>query len=386
MQIKKLSHSELIAWLRLIRTTNIGPVTFMAFLKVYKTPENALKHLPTLIKNSGISKKISKIYTLEEAEQELKNAEAIGAKVIAACEHDYPENLRNIPDFPPIITALGDISLLKKNMIAIVGGRNSSINGRNFANKLACDLSQAGFITISGLASGIDTAVNSIIFQGYPTIAVIAAGIDVVYPQENLNLYKKIIENGGLVITELPLSTKPKPQYFPQRNRIISGLSLGVVLVEASKHSGSLITANFALEQSKEVFAVPGPPLDSRCSGSNNLIKKGAKLVESVDDVIDGINFNCSNRPIQNSLFDHSIDYNNDECETYIDVANTEIQRAKTAILSCIDSMPIDIDEIIAVSGIRTEVILVALLELELAQRIERYPGNKIALIFNYKN
>ncbi|GHM58711.1 MAG: DNA processing protein DprA [Candidatus Mesenet longicola] len=379
MQIKQLSHDELIAWLRLIRTVNIGPVTFFAFLKVYKTPKNVLEHLPTLISNSGANNKISKICTIEEAEKELESVKAIGAKVIAACEPDYPESLRKIADFPPIITVLGDISLLKKNIIAIVGGRNSSINGRNFANKLAYDLSQAGFITISGLASGIDTAVNSIIFQNHPTIAVTAAGIDVVYPKENLHLYNKIAENNGLIITELPFSTKPKPQYFPQRNRIISGLSLGIVLIEASKRSGSLITANFALEQNKEVFAVPGSPLDPRCGGSNNLIKKGAKLVESVDDIIDGIHFSCT---IQNSLFDDATNYGNDE---YADVTDTEVQKAKAIVLSCIDSMPTDIDEIIAVSGVRTEIVLVALLELELAQKIERYPGNKVALVFDCK-
>lgn len=379
MQIKQLSHDELIAWLRLIRTTNIGSVTFFAFLKVYKTPKNALEHLPTLINNSGANKKISKICTVEEAEKELESAKAIGAKIIAACEPDYPESLRKIADFPPVITALGDVSLLKKNMIAIVGGRNSSINGRNFANKLAYDLSQAGFITISGLASGIDTAVNSIIFQNYPTVAVTAAGIDVVYPKENLQLYNEIAENNGLIITELPFSTKPKPQYFPQRNRIISGLSLGVVLIEASERSGSLITANFALEQNKEVFAVPGSPLDPRCSGSNNLIKRGAKLVSSVDDIIDGIRFSCV---IQNSLFDCSNDYGIDE---YVDVTDVEVQKAKTTVLSCIDSMPTDIDEIIAVSKIPTEVVLVTLLELELAGKIERYPGNKVTLVFDCK-
>ncbi|WP_339046245.1 DNA-processing protein DprA [Candidatus Mesenet endosymbiont of Agriotes lineatus] len=379
MQIKQLSHDELIAWLRLIRTVNIGPVTFFAFLKVYKTPKNVLEHLPTLISNSGTNNKISKICTVEEAEKELESAKAIGAKIIAACEPDYPESLRKIADFPPVITVLGDVSLLKKNIISIVGGRNSSINGRNFANKLAYDLSQAGFITVSGLASGIDTAVNSMIFQNHSTIAVTAAGIDVVYPKENLQLYNKIAESNGLIVTELPFSTKPKPQYFPQRNRIISGLSLGVVLIEASKRSGSLITANFALEQNKEVFAVPGSPLDPRCGGSNNLIKKGAKLVESVDDIIDGIRFGCT---IQNSLFDDATNYGNDE---YVDVTDTEVQKAKAAVLSCIDSIPTDIDEIIAVSGMRTEIVLVALLELELAQKIERYPGNKVALVFDCK-
>ncbi|XP_017474227.1 PREDICTED: protein smf-like [Rhagoletis zephyria] len=296
--------------------------------------------------------------------------EKTGAKIIPACDPDYPGLLRNILDCPPVIAALGDTSLLNQEMIAIIGGRNSSINGRKFANKLALDLSEAGFITVSGLAKGIDTAANSVIYKNYPTIAVVASGIDVVYPRENIDLYEQIVKNGGLVITELPFATKPKPQYFPQRNRIISGLSLGVVVVEASRHSGSLITANFALNQGREVFAVSGFPLDLRCSGSNYLIKNGAKLVESVDDIIESFRFNLPQS--QRNLFN-----------IVAHPEQEELQQAKSIIVNHINSVPINVDELILESGLSPDMALMALLELEMENKIERSPGNKISFVFN---
>lgn len=262
------------------------------------------------------------------------------------------------------------MSLLSREIIAIIGGRNSSVNGRNFASKLALDLSEAGFIVVSGLARGIDTAANSVIYKSHPTIAVTASGIDVVYPRKNSDLYKKITEDGGLVITELPFSTKPKPQYFPQRNRIISGLSLGVTVIEASKSSGSLITANFAFDQGREVFAVSGFPLDLRSSGSNYLIKNGAKLIESADDIIEGIRFSLP--PRQKSLFD--VEHVNQKQE--------KLQQAKSVIVNHINSVPIDIDELILTSGPSTNLALMALLELELESKIERSPGNKVSIVF----
>ncbi len=280
MKINKLNNEELEIWLSLART--VGPVKFFSVLRACGSLDEVLKYL---------NKLTNKDYGIQSAKEEIKNAEKIGAKIIPTCNPDYPDILRNISGCPPVITTLGDVSLLSREIIAIIGGRNSSMNGRNFANKLALDLSEAGFVIVSGLAKGIDTAANSVIYKNHPTIAVTASGIDVVYPRENLDLYKRITENGGLVITELPFATKPKPQYFPQRNRIISGLSLGVVVIEASKNSDSLITADFALNQGREVFAVSGFPLDSRCSGSNYLIKNGAKLIEAADDIIESIRF-----------------------------------------------------------------------------------------------
>lgn len=358
MKINKLNNEELEIWLSLART--VGPVKFFSILRACGSLDEVLKYLNELA---------NKDYGIKNVQEEIKNAEKIGAKIIPVCDPDYPDILRNIPSCPPVITTLGDISLLSREIIAIIGGRNSSINGRNFANKLALDLSEVGFIVISGLARGIDTAANSVIYKNHPTIAVTASGIDVVYPRENFDLYKRITENGGLVITELPFATKPKPQYFPQRNRIISGLSLGVVVIEASKKSGFLITADFALNQGREVFAVSGFPLDSRCSGSNYLIKNGAKLVESADDIVESVRFSL---PLQQkNLFD-----------TVADQKQEKLQQAKSVIVDHINSVPVDIDELILASGLSTNIALMALLELETENKIERSPGNKISLIF----
>lgn len=366
MKIDKLNNKELAIWVSLART--VGPTKFFNLLRASGSLNNAFEYFSRLDSK--------KVYGIQDAQKEIDHTEKIGAKIIPACDPNYPNFLRNILDCPPIITVLGNISLLNREIIAVIGGRNSSINGRNFANKLALDLSEAGFVTVSGLAKGIDTAANSVIYKNHPTIAVMASGVDIVYPKENLALYKKIIENGGLVITELPLTTQPKPQYFPQRNRIISGLSLGVVVVEASKHSGSLTTANFALNQGRDVFAVPGFPLDSRYGGSNYLIKNGAKLVESADDIIESIKFNLP--PHQKSFFDiHALDLSEK------DIKQEKLQRAKSVIVDYINSVPVDVDELILASGLSTNTALMALLELELENKIERSPGNKISLIFN---
>lgn len=227
MKIDRLNAEELKIWVSLSRT--LGATKFFNLIQIHGSLNSASQHLHRL--------DTKKVYSIQSAEKEIESTENIGGKIIPACDPDYPSFLRNISNYPPVITALGNISLLNREIIAIIGGRNSSMNGRNFAHKLAIDLSKSGFITVSGLARGIDTAVNNVIYQDHPTIAVIASGIDVVYPRENLDLYTQIIENGGLVITELPFSTQPKPLYFPQRNRIISGLSLGVVVFESRKRS-----------------------------------------------------------------------------------------------------------------------------------------------------
>ncbi|MBV0900055.1 MAG: DNA-processing protein DprA [Wolbachia endosymbiont of Fragariocoptes setiger] len=368
-KVSKLNNEELAMWLSLART--LGGTKFFNLLKVSKTLDKAFQYFRRL--------QHKKIYSIDDAYEEIINVSRIEARIIPACDPDYPEFLKSIVSYPPTITVLGDISILKSEIIAIVGGRNSSINGRNFSNKLALDLSESGFVVVSGLARGIDTAANSVIYNNYPTIGVIASGIDIVYPRENLYLYEKIAKNGGLIVSELPFATKPKPQFFPQRNRIISGLSLGVVVIEASKRSGSLITANFALNQGKEVFAVSGFPLDYRCSGSNYLIKNGAKLVESADDIIESIRFN---------LPQHQKKYFNTEatCDLNLnieDIPHKKLQQVKSCVLKHINSVPTNVDDLILASGLPTNIALIALLELELENKIERFPGNKISLIFN---
>ncbi|AHX03925.1 DNA protecting protein DprA [Ehrlichia chaffeensis str. Heartland] len=369
---KELSHQELISCLRVIRTPNIGPSTFHALIKLYKTCQHILEVLPNLIKKSKINNKIHNICSIEAAELEIENTTKIGGKIITVFDEDYPEILRNIHDYPPVITVLGDSSLLKEKTIGIVGSRNPSINGKNFAYKLSYELANSGFVIASGLAKGIDKSAHSIIYQQLPTIAVMASGVNIVYPQENIHLYNTIVDKGGLIITEFPFSTLPRAQLFPQRNRIISGLSLGVVIVEASIQSGSLITANFALEQNREVFAVPGSPLDHRCRGSNSLIKNGAKLVEFTHDITESLQFNNNKPYIQQSIFDNT---------TKSDNNLFEINNAKDTILQYITHSPTEIEEIIASTNLNISSILIALIELEAAQKIERFPNNKVALM-----
>ncbi|AHC39046.1 DNA-processing protein DprA [Ehrlichia muris] len=373
MQTKKeLSNQELISCLRLIRTQNIGPSTFYALIKLYKTCQHTLEVLPSLIKKSRINNKIDNICSTEVAELEIENTSKIGGKIITAFDEDYPEILRNIHDYPPVLTVLGNSLLLKEKIIGIVGSRNPSINGKTFAYKLSYELANSGFVIVSGLARGIDKSAHDIISHQLPTIAVMASGINIVYPQENTHLYNTIIDKGGLIITEFPFSTLPRAQLFPQRNRIISGLSLGVVVVEASIQSGSLITANFALEQNREVFAVPGSPLDHRCRGSNSLIKNGAKLVESTSDIIESLKFNSYKPHAQYPLFDNITKSSNNF---------HEINNAKDMILQYITHSPTEIEEIIEFTNLNISSILTALVELEASKKIERFPNNKVALV-----
>src|SRR6201999_1610 len=219
-----------------------------------------------------------------EIRREVERTERIGARYIAACEPDYPESLAAIEDAPPVMVAGRNLELLERPTVAIVGARNASMNGRKMAARLAADLGEAGFVVVSGLARGIDTEAHKAALA-HGTIAVVAGGIDVVYPPENRDLQARIFDQ-HCIVAEAPLGTEPMARHFPRRNRIISGLAPGVVLVEAAKNSGSLITARMALEQGREVFAVPGSPLDPRAQCTNGLIRDGATLTETADDVL----------------------------------------------------------------------------------------------------
>ncbi|HET8726215.1 MAG TPA: DNA-processing protein DprA, partial [Alphaproteobacteria bacterium] len=281
--IRPLSAAERLDWLRLIRTENIGPVTFRQLLGRFGDAAAALDALPDLVRRGG--RRNVRICPPAEAERELAALDRLGVRLIGFAEPDYPDWLGQIDDAPPLLTLRGRADLLAGRSIGIVGARNASINGRRFAERLARDLGAAGIIVTSGFAPGIDAATHE---GALPTgtIAVLAGGIDVVYPSEHQALYDRIAEAGALV-AECPLGTQPQARHFPRRNRIISGLSQGVLVVEAARRSGSLITARFAAEQGREVFAVPGFPLDPRAQGCNDLIRNGATLVQSADDVLE---------------------------------------------------------------------------------------------------
>lgn len=366
-----LSFDEKIEWIRLSRTEPIGPITFFQLIQRYGNAKKALEILPE-IASKGFFKKKLKIFTVAEAHHELEAHHKIKAELVAFSEPDYPEILRHIPDPPPLISLLGNRSILEKQALAIVGARNASLNGCHFAKKLATELGAYGYQIVSGLARGIDTAAHQGALNS-GTVAVLAGGIDHIYPLENQTLYHKIVEQ-GLIIAETPLGTAPQASFFPRRNRIISGLSLGVIIIEAAKQSGSLVTSRFALEQGREVFAVPGSPLDPRSYGANMLIRQGATLIQNVDDVISVVENLSKMTPHLNLLRKKS----KTQEKSFLDEKKgTKIQQDLLDLLSI---SPIGVDEIIRECHFSTAEVMLALLELELEGRIDRHPGSQISL------
>ena len=311
-------------WLRLIRSEKVGPITFWQLLNRYGTAEQALNALSNLIKQGNHKHRLA---SETEVEKELKAHHKSGFTLLPAYDPAFPQMLRTLPDCPPFISVYGQLNILNQPTLAIVGARNSSLNGRQFAERMAVDLSKAGWKIASGLARGIDRFAH----QGalpHGTIAVIAGGVDIIYPPEHKDLYHAIAKTGA-VISEMPLSFFPGASHFPRRNRLISGLSRGVIIIEAAMKSGSLITARTALEQGRELFAVPGSPLDPRCRGTNNLIRQGAGLVESADDVLSMMDGPCvpglrddATKPFTQPL---ELDWNTLEADVFQDLSPTPI-------------------------------------------------------------
>lgn len=367
---------ETIDILRLIRSENVGPKTFLSLIKIFGNAKAALENIGEFSVRGGRSKPI-KAFSQSDAEKELDLLTRNNAKIISYKSPEYSNLLLQIPDLPPILSYKGNIDLLThQKCVAIVGARNASVNGRFFAGRLAKELSEQGYITTSGFARGIDTAVHHAAPK--QTIAVLAGGIDHIYPPENERLYQQLVDNGGLIIAELPVGTSPLGQHFPQRNRLISGLSLGTVIIEASLKSGSLITARYALEQNREVFAVPGFPLDPRCQGTNKLIKDGAYLVESVQDIVT----NLPNYEMFKKLLEDSASSGNNFKplgSEYISQISDNMSKQVTELLS---STPVDFNCLVQQTNLPLQIVYTILLELELAGNIIRYPGNKIALAY----
>ncbi|MGC0371732.1 MAG: hypothetical protein DGJ47_000432 [Rickettsiaceae bacterium] len=365
---------DIISILRLIRSENVGPKTFFNLVKLFGSAKIALDNVADFAKKGGRAKPI-KIFAKSAAEKEIDLLVKHGANLITYKDNQYSELLKQTSGFPPILSYKGDISLLnsRKN-VAIVGARNSSINSRSFAGNIAKDLVSNDFVTVSGLARGVDTAVHQASTRR--TIAVIAGGIDHIYPLENKKLFETIAQE-GLIIAELPVGSSPLAQHFPQRNRIIAGMSVATVVIEAGLKSGSLITANFALDFNREVFAVPGFPLDPRCMGSNKLIKDGAYLLESSEDLIENI---PSFEKMQKSLFENS---DNNNFDFPAGVGNMNIANSdRKLILESLSSSPVSIEQITSETNLPLSVIYVICLELELAGRVMRQAGNKISLIY----
>ncbi len=304
--------------------------------------------------------------SLDEIDREISSTTKCGGTIIACGEPDFPPALAALDAPPPLITALGNIKFLQRDIVAVVGARNASALGQRFARELAHDLGAAGMIVASGLARGIDTAAHKGSLQS-GTIAVMAGGIDVVYPPENQALHKEIAER-GVIVTEMPFGLQPTAQHFPRRNRIISGLSRGVVVVEATLNSGSLITARLAGEQGRDVFAVPGSPLDPRAKGTNGLLRQGAILTESAEDVL------ASLRP-------HQLSPLHEKPRTLpASSAPQNTDALQNEILRRLGPAPVEIDELVRLLGASPADMSAALLDLEFAGSLTRHPGQKVSL------
>lgn len=361
-----ISEQERINWIRLARSENIGKSTFFRLLDLFGSTQNALEKISEQAFQGGLGRKI-KVFKESDAEKELKNSHKFGAKILLFCEESYPRLLREIPDPAPIITVKGKVEFLNQYGVAVVGPRNASFNGSAFARKIASDLGDNSLIVTSGLAKGIDAAAHSAALES-GTIAVIAGGIDHIYPSENAELYHKISKQ-GLIVSETPFAVPPKGGNFIQRNRIISGLSLGVVVVEAGLRSGSLTTARFAAEQGREVFSVPGSPFDPRCHGTNRLIKEGARLTESIDDILAEI-LNMKN------LFDKVGILEEPEMAEFIAPApripsEDDIKKVREEIIAKLSFVPISIEEIIQELKVPPRLVNIAVIQLELADKAE---------------
>jgi DNA processing protein len=392
----KLTDVQRLDHLRLARSEGIGPVTCRQLLERFGSAKAALAALPELAKRGGQRRQIVPC-SQARAEDEIAALNKLGAHYIIMGEPDYPVALAAIEDAPPIITWRGRIALLDQPCIALVGARNASANGRKIAQDMARDLATAGCAVVSGLARGIDSAAHQGALQAQDqsaeisggTIAVIAGGIDVLYPPENGALFDRLGRD-GLVIAELPPGTEPLARFFPRRNRIISGLSQAVVVIEAALRSGSLITARLALDQGREVMAVPGSPLDPRCRGSNQLIREGALLVEDAGQVLEvteagllqpGIDRSKSSLrdPVNISVTSPTVTM--DAIQSIENASENDDERVRRAVLSQLGPSPVGVDELQRQCQCSGPALGLVLLELDLAGRLERHPGNRVSLI-----
>ena len=363
----ELTEAERLDRLRLIRSENVGPRTFRSLLNHFGSAGAALARLPELTRSGGASRRM-RICSEDEARYELTASQKLGVKLLAPEEAGYPQRLATIDDAPPLLGVRGAHEALMRPMIAIVGSRNASAAGLKFAGQLARELGEAGFVVISGLARGIDqSAHRASVMSG--TVAVLAGGHDRIYPPEHQELLAEILHADGAAISEMPVGHEPRARDFPRRNRLISGSALGVVVIEAAQRSGSLITARMAAEQGREVFAVPGSPLDPRASGTNHLIKQGATLVTEATDVIQAVEPIMA-RPLTCPLEEPEGDW--PQADPQAD------ERAR--ITALLGPTPVSIDDLIRLAGAPPGVVRTVLLELELAGRLERQGGGLVSL------
>jgi len=346
-----------------LRTPGIGPVTYRQLIMRFGTPAAALAAVPDLARRGGGT--TPALRTVADAEREISRVDKLGAKWLVLGQGLYPRLLAELEDAPPLLIAKGNLNLLDRQAVAIVGARNASAAACRFARGLAHDLGRQELVVVSGLARGIDSAAHDGALSS-GTIGVIAGGIDIFYPPENQERQKALCEC-GLVLAEMPPGTEPRARHFPYRNRIIAGMSSGTIVVEAAPRSGSLITARLAAEAGREVMAVPGSPLDPRAQGCNQLIRDGATLVQNAADVVEAIRPFASQVRSPPSSFEAASEHLNGD-------------DAIGLVEELLGPSPVPIDEIIRLSGAPSGAVQLALLELDLAGRLERHAGGKVSL------
>lgn len=405
-----LTDNQRLQWLQLIRSENVGAVTFINLIEHFGSASKALSALPELSKRGGSGKPI-RIASKDDAERELELATKLGVRFIGLGEPDYPPYLRAIETPPPLICVKGNCDLFFSPSVGIVGSRNASAQGKKLTMLFAKQLGDMGFATVSGLARGIDTCAHHASLDS-GTIAVMAGGIDHIYPVENTLLYHKILDKGGAIVSEMPIGWQPRAQDFPRRNRIIAGLSLGILVCEAAIRSGSLITARLAAELGRLVFSIPGSPLDPRAQGTNNLIKDGALLVTRPEDLAETLTplFPRSDDN-QMSLFenietndflwspDPSFEEKSDNAQhswaqhsgaQHSEAQDSEAQHSEHAndddrdkVVSALSSTPIDVETLSLYSGVPIDKIYLILVELDLAGKLVRHNGGGVSLNIN---
>ncbi len=392
-----LTDSQRLSWLRLIRCEGIGPRTFRALFDRYGSASAVIDALPDIAGRSGRTLRIA---TQAEAEREMELARRLGVRFIALGEAEYPKALRAIDSAPPLIGVRGNAAVLAMPMVGIVGSRNASAIGLKFTETLARDLGQAGFAIVSGLARGIDTRAH-MASLAFGTVAVLAGGHDRVYPAENEKLLAALLERGA-ALSEMAMGQEPRGRDFPRRNRIVSGLSLGVVVVEAARKSGSLITARFALEQGREVFAVPGSPLDPRAEGTNDLIRQGATLCADASHVVNVLAPLVGTDPMRGHMEEtyRRDDADNEplwdelelpgvapapfaEADAVVYEASfpENLDEPVARVLRFLGTAPVPVDDLVRASGLPVREVQSALLDLELGGRLARHGGNAVSLV-----
>lgn len=367
-----LTDRQRLAWLRLIRSDNVGPATFRDLINHFGSAETALEALPELSRRGGSTRPV-RVASREDALAELEFSSRFGARFVGIGEPDYPAALRQIEGAPPLIAVKGDLNVMSQPALGVVGARNCSVSGAKFAAMIARDVGRAGYTIVSGFARGIDTAAHRASLDT-GTIAVLAGGLDKPYPPENEPLLAELLAGRGLLLSEMPFGWEPRARDFPRRNRLIAGISLGLVVTEAAARSGSLITARYAANFGRLVFAVPGSPLDPRSEGANGLIKDGASLITGPADVIEAM------APLTRmDLFaPQQVSEPIIEDERAMSLPPSETERDR--IMTALGPAPVEIDDLIRHTGLPAQSVYLVLLELDLAGRLHRHSGGMVSL------